>query len=680
MEMPQNEKSAHANLAAGPPQGLADRIAWYFRRVVEIAAALLLAVDLVVVFVSVIFRYFLHNPLQWSDEVAQMLLVGITFLGGAAALSRGEHLGVMAVRVRLSARWQDILHALGNWIIAAVAVSLCWSAISLLPTLFLQLTSSGLSESLFFFPVIGGAAAMVVFAITSLLKTSWRAIWMAGLALLLCALLWFLLWLTLPYFLPDPIVLLLLGFLVCLLSGIPIAFSLAFAALIFIWTDGTLPIMIYSQQIESGINNFVLLAVPFFIMAGLTMDVNGMSARLIGMLQLLLGRIRGGLQVVMIASMALFSGISGSKMADVAAVGSLLIPAIRDDRQDVGDAVALLASTAVMGETIPPCINIIILGSVANISIGGLFAAGILPAIVMASALVLVAILAGSRKIVRSTITVGSDVPVGTAAETTAGAVLSSLSVGSDIVVGPVVGTAAASPSFHETTKKAPLSSQSLIIGTALTLVMMVIIFGGILGGIATPTEVSAFAVGYALLAGGLAFRQLTPRSLVKLFVDSASMAGMVLFIVAAAQMVAYILTVQQVPQTLATFMTSLAGSYGNGVFLLASALILIVMGSVLEGAPALIIFGPLLIPIAEQLGIQPLHFGIIMIIAMGLGLFAPPLGMGIYTACAVGGVSLEQVARPSFKYLAIIFVTLLIIMFVPWITLSLPHVLGVGQ
>jgi tripartite ATP-independent transporter DctM subunit len=209
---------------------------------------------------------------------------------------------------------------------------------------------------------------------------------------------------------------------------------------------------------------------------------------------------------------------------------------------------------------------------------------------------------------------------------------------------------------------------------------MMVIIFGGILGGIATPTEVSAFAVAYALIVGGLAFRQLTWRSILKLFVDSASMAGMVLFIVATAQIVAYILTAQQVPQAIATFMTGLAGSYGNWIFLPLSALILIVMGSVLEGAPALIIFGPLLIPTAEQLGIQPLHFGIVMIIAMGLGLFAPPLGMGIYTACAVGGVSVEQVARPSLKYLSIIFVTLLIIMFVPWITLSLPHALGVGQ
>jgi TRAP-type C4-dicarboxylate transport system permease large subunit len=154
----------------------------------------------------------------------------------------------------------------------------------------------------------------------------------------------------------------------------------------------------------------------------------------------------------------------------------------------------------------------------------------------------------------------------------------------------------------------------------------------------------------------------------------------MVLFIVAVAQVVAYILTLQQVPQTLATFMTTLAGNYGNWAFLLISLLILICMGSILEGAPALVIFGPLLIPIAAQLGIQPLHFGIVMIIAMGLGLFAPPLGVGLYTACAVGKVTIEQVTRPSLKYLAIIFISLLIITFVPWLTLILPQLLHVSQ
>jgi tripartite ATP-independent transporter DctM subunit len=292
-----------------------------------------------------------------------------------------------------------------------------------------------------------------------------------------------------------------------------------------------------------------------------------------------------------------------------------------------------------MGETIPPCINIIILGSVANLSIAGLFAAGILPAIIMGASLILVAILSGSRR-----------------------------------------ATAKTSSESLEEVQKPPMSVPALIVGALIALMMMVIIFGGILGGIATPTEVSAFAVAYALIAGGLAFRQLTLRSTAKLFVDAASLSGMSLFIVAVAQMVAYILTAQQVPQTLAAFMTTLAGSYGDWAFLIVSMLILIFMGSVLEGAPALIIFGPLLIPLAAQLGIHPLHFGILLIIAMGLGLFAPPLGVGLYTACAVGKVTIEQVVRPSFKYLTIIFISMILIAFVPWVTLILPQILGLAR
>ena len=160
------------------------------------------------------------------------------------------------------------------------------------------------------------------------------------------------------------------------------------AALIYIWVEGTLPGVIFAQQMARGIDNFVLLAIPFFILVGYLMEANGMSVRLIALLERLVGRMRGGLNVVMVLSMVIFSGISGSKMADVAAVGSVLIPAARRSRQNPGDAVALLAASAVMAETIPPCINLIILGFVANLSIGGLFMAGLLPAGLMALALI----------------------------------------------------------------------------------------------------------------------------------------------------------------------------------------------------------------------------------------------------------------------------------------------------
>ena len=276
-----------------------------------------------------------------------------------------------------------------------------------------------------------------------------------------------------------------------------------------------------------------------------------MSVRLIALLERLVGRARGGLNVVMVLSMVIFSGISGSKMADVAAVGSVLIPAARRSRQNPGGAVALLAASAVMAETIPPCINLIILGFVANLSIGGLFMAGLLPAALMALALI------------------GAVILLGGDARLPAEARLSTASL------------------------------SQLWRGAIVTLGLLVIIFAGFRFGVATATEISAFAALYALVVGGAAFRELGPRAAARSFINAATRSGLVLFIVAAAQALAFVLTLQQVPHALAEGMVALSQNAGPWLFLLLSILILIVMGSILEGAAALIIFGPLLIPVA---------------------------------------------------------------------------------
>ena len=216
-----------------------------------------------------------------------------------------------------------------------------------------------------------------------------------------------------------------------------------------------------------------------------------------------------------------------------------------------------------------------------------------------------------------------------------------------------------------------------LLGGATVALVMVAMIGKGVTSGVATSTEVSAFAVVYALVVGWLAFRELTARSVAQLFVRSASMAGGILFIVAAASSVSFALTIQQIPQYLSTFMIGFAHSYGSTMFVLLSVLIMIIFGAVLEGAPALIIFGPLLMPIASQLGVNPLHFGTVMVIAMGLGLFAPPIGLGLFATCAITGTELKNVWRPMMKYLAVLFVTLIILVLVPQFSLWLPTRMG---
>jgi len=386
--------------------------------------------------------------------------------------------------------------------------------------------------------------------------------------------------------------------------------------------------VIFAQQMARGIDNFVLLAIPFFILVGYLMEANGMSVRLIELLQRAVGRMRGGLNVVMVMSMVLFSGISGSKMADVAAVGSVLIPAARRSRQNPGSAVALLAASAVMAETIPPCINLIILGFVANLSIGGLFVAGLLPAGLMATALIVLSIISGKKP-----------------------------------------------PPAAEAEPQVPVSG--LWSGAIASFGLIFMIFFGFKSGFATATEISAFAVVYAIVVGAVVFRELSFKTAAHSFVQSATRSGLVLFIVAAAQSLAFVLTLQQVPHMVGDIMLSLSGSQGVWLFMLLSIVVLIVMGSVLEGAAALIIFGPLLLPVAVKLGIDPLHFGVVLVISMGLGLFAPPLGLGLYGACLIGNVPIEQTIKPIMGYLGLLLLCLLVIAFVPAISTTLPHAFG---
>ncbi|HEY6521921.1 MAG TPA: TRAP transporter large permease subunit [Roseiarcus sp.] len=595
---------------------------------VDAIAASLLAADLIVVSLSVFYRYVLAAPIEWADDVARGLMVAMAFFGAAGALARNENASVAFFVEKLSLRARGRVDAVAALVVLTTAASIAWYAIALGQFTTGQTTGSGLPLELTFYPMGAGALCMTIFALALFCRRKLSDIVVAVfLALALAGAAYG--WRVIGPGAMRAGLPMLLGFVGCLTGGVPIGFALAFTALIYIWIEGALPGLIFAQQMARGIDNFVLLAIPFFILVGYLMEANGMSVRLIALLERLVGRARGGLNVVMVLSMVIFSGISGSKMADVAAVGSVLIPAARRSRQNPGSAVALLAASAVMAETIPPCINLIILGFVANLSIGGLFMAGLLPAALMALALIGAVILLGGD----------ARLPVGAGLST------------------------------------APLSQ--LWRGAIVTLGLLVIIFAGFRFGIATATEISAFAALYALVVGGAAFRELGPRAAARSFVNAATRSGLVLFIVAAAQALAFVLTLQQVPHALAEAMVALSQNVGPWLFLLLSILILIIMGSILEGAAALIIFGPLLIPVAGQIGINELHFGVVLVIAMGIGLFAPPLGLGLYGACLIGDVPIETTVRPMLGYLSLLLLCLLAIAFVPGLTLWLPHRLG---
>ena len=596
---------------------------------VECAAAVLLAADLLVVIASVLGRFFFNAPMVWSDDVARMLLLAVTFFGAAAALAHGDNAGVTFFVDRLPARMRERVEAASAVVVALVAVSLSWYGVQLLIETSRQTVGAGLPQDAFFAPLCLAAAAMTLFALDRLFAYRAADLMLAVVGAGALAVLW-LLWSAMaPETLPGLSLVMGVAFVAALGAGVPIAFVLALSTLTFIWCGDILPGEFFAQQIARGIDNFVLLAVPFFILVGYLMEANGMSVRLISLLQRGAGRLRGGLDVVMVLSMVVFSGISGSKMADIAAVGSVLVPAARKSGQKPGDAVALLAASAVMAETIPPCVNLIILGFVANLSIGGLFMAGLLPSALMAAALILAAIVAGKRTDTAAIVGAGTE------------------------------------------------SVRELTVSGLAAFGLIALIFGGYRSGFATATEISAFAVVYALLAGVVLFREMSWRSVARVMRHAAVRSGMVLFIVAAAQSLAYVLTLQQIPHAIAELLVTLSAQHGQWLFLLLSIGIIIVMGSVLEGAAALIIFGPLLMPVAKLIGVDPLHYGIILVIGMGIGLFAPPLGLGLYGACLIGGVRLEETVLPILKYLALLFVCLLLIAFVPAITTFLPRALG---
>ena len=597
--------------------------------VIEWTATALLAADLLVVIGSVLARHLFDTPVEWSDDVARALLLAVTFLGAAAALARGDNAGVTFFVDRIATRRREQLDAAVAALVVIITAASFYYATQLLVETSGQTVGAGLPQEVFFAPLCVATAAMTLFAIDTCLRFRRRdtVVALAGYAIL--AALWTA-WLSLaPDTTPGLPWIMGIAFVASLMAGVAIAFVLALSALVFVWCGDILPGEFLAQQMARGIDNFVLLAVPFFILVGYLMEANGMSVRLISLLQRGAGRIRGGLDVVMVLAMVIFSGISGSKMADIAAVGSVLVPAARKSGQKPGDAVALLAASAVMAETIPPCVNLIILGFVANLSIGGLFMAGLLPSALMALALILAAVVAGRR--------------------TTQAA---------------IVGGAGESMTSMATSGVAAFG-------------LIVLIFGGYRSGFATATEISAFAVVYALAVGWILFREMTWTAVGSVMRHAAVRSGMVLFIVAAAQSLAYVLTLQQIPHAIADLLVALTAQHGRWVFLLLSILILIVMGSVLEGAAALIIFAPLLLPVARQLGVDSLHYGIILVVGMGIGLFAPPLGLGLYGACLIGGVRLEDTVVPILKYLGILFLCLLLIAFVPEISTALPRALG---
>jgi tripartite ATP-independent transporter DctM subunit len=587
-----------------------------------------LVIQLAIVLTGIVSRFWFDESLLWADEAAKLFLSLTAFVGGALAFRARHHTTVEFLTGKFSPRWRaSVAVAIDALILVAAAVVgyvsldlLSISATSNTPIL-------DINAAWLVLPLTVGMALVVLFAIERLVY--FHAPGVVVPALLIVALLVGIVYAisvvpSLHFDNGTALAVMLVAFLLAVLLGLPVSYAMLLGSLMFLLISGVAPLIAAAQNTFDGTGNFVLLTLPFFIWAGLIMEKGGISLRLVQFAMTLVGHMRGGLLQVAVLTIYMVSGISGSKIADVVAVGSVLRRELKKQGYRPEQGAAVLASSAAMSETIPPSLAMLVLGSVAPISIGTLFIAGLLPAAVIASLLMVLNYVLSRRDNMASR-------PRATAAEllrATGGAVL--------------------------------------------PLVMPVIMVIGIRFGIATPTEVSSVAVLYGLILAFAIYRAVGLKTLYQIAVESCLLAGMVLFIIAAAFSFAWTLTAANLPANLAMVLHSIGDN--RIVFTLGSIVLLIVVGSLLEGLPALIILGPLLMPMASQYGIDIIHYSMIMILAMGVGIFIPPIGIGFYVSCTVSESRLEATSKAMLPYLAVLIIGVLVVAFVPWFTLAVPR------
>ena len=600
---------------------VADRLLGW---VVEVPAAMLVAAEIVILLAGVVARYVFRDPLVWSDELASILFLWLAMLGAVAALRRGEHMRMTALVNRASPQMRAFLD------LVAVAAALAFLLLILAPGWDYASEERFVSTPALEIPNVWRAAAMPVGALlmiaVTLLRLIRQAQWRAtAKALLLVATIVGALLLLRPVLAGLGNLNLLIFFVgivaAAVLAGVPIAFAFGLATFGYLALTTDVPMMIVVSRMDEGMSHLILLAVPLFVFLGLLIEMTGMARHMVGFLASLLGHVRGGLSYVLVGAMYLVSGISGAKAADMAAVAPVLFPEMRARGADDGELVALLSATGAQTETIPPSLVLITIGSVTGVSITALFTGGLLPGVVLGLMLCMVVYWRHQRQ----------------------AAAVAPKAGGRDIARAFIVALPA----------------------LALPFVIRI----AVIEGVATATEVSTIGIAYATLIGLLVYRRFDFRRLLPMLVDTAALSGAILLIIGAATGMAWALTQSGFSQQLATLMQGLPG--GAVAFLAVSIVAFIILGSVLEGIPAIVLFGPLLFPVARAMGIHEVHYAMVVILSMGLGLFAPPFGVGYYAACAIGRVTPDAGIRPIVGYLVSIAIGIIIVAAVPWLSIG---------
>jgi tripartite ATP-independent transporter DctM subunit len=625
---------AHAELsqasvgeaAIEPPRrrSLAASLDAWLGVLVEIPAALLVVAEIVILFAGVVARYGLHRPLIWSDELASILFLWLAMLGAAVAFRRAEHMRMTAVVASAKPATRAYLDVVATCAALAFLSLIAWPACdyayeeSFITTPALQIPNIWRAAAL-----PAGIGLMALFALLQLARVGDVRTLLA--AVLSVALLIAVFWLAQPWLRPLGNINLIIFFVgvagFCVFTGVPIAFGFGLAIFGYLALTTRTPLMVLVGRMDEGMSHLILLSVPLFVFLGLLIEMTGMARAMVAFLASLLGHVRGGLHYVLVGAMYLVSGISGSKAADMAAVAPVLFPEMKARGARPGDLVALLAATGAQTETIPPSLVLITIGSVTGVSIAALFTGGLLPGVVLA--ITLSALVWWRYR--------GEDLS-------------------------------------HVKRAKGGEIAKTLVVALPALALPFVIRYA-VVEGIATATEVSTIGIVYAFVVGLLVYRHFDWRRLMPMLVETASLSGAILLIIGTATGMAWGLTQSGFSRALASAMTGLPG--GSATFIAVSIVVFVILGSVLEGIPAIVLFGPLLFPVARLVGVHEVHYAMIVILAMGIGLFAPPFGVGYYAACAIGRVDPAEGVRPIMGYLLALLAGLIIVAIFPWISIG---------
>jgi C4-dicarboxylate transporter DctM subunit len=414
-------------------------------------------------------------------------------------------------------------------------------------------------------------------------------------------------------------------FFILLLLGAPIVFAIgvgtAFALLV-----GGIPLEVLPQKVFSGLDNFPYLAVPLFVLAGMLMETGGISKRIVELSNALVGHIRGGMGMVVMVATIFFSDISGSSAADTAAIGSIMIPAMKKRGYPPNFSAALVTAAGGMGVLIPPCLTMVVFGSLTNTSIGALFLAGFVPGISMGIILMtLTYLIARKRNYPREE-----------------------------------------RANFHQLLRAAKRSFLSLFMG--------VIILGGIILGIFTATEAAAVAVIYGFFLSVIFYREIKISQLPKILWDAATVSGIVMLVVGISYGFGWVIAKEMIPMKMAEFMIHLPG--GKVVFLFAVNVLLLIMGMFFDASLSVIVLVPILFPVAVKLGVDPVHFGTFVVMNLGIGFTTPPYGISLFIASGIAKIPMSSIIKPILPYILTMIGFLFVVIYVPWFSLVLPKLL----